>query len=216
VTDALDDREDPDRYLALADGTEIEIRVKGSRFIGQAFHATGEEDARARLSVIRRRYHDATHHCFAVRIGSPEGVLERFDDDGEPSGTAGTPILSALRGGQLFDGLVVVTRYFGGTKLGTGGLARAYGKAAREALGAAPTRTVRRLVTLDVTCTYDDLGVVEALLAREGRGGSSVERTFTDRPRLSIAVPRSRAEEMERAIIDETGGRAYIGRSEKT
>ena len=111
---------DPDLYKVLGNGPETEIKIKGSRFLGQAFHAPDLETGRKRLETVRKKYHGATHHCWAARVGEPGRVEERSDDDGEPSGTAGAPILAALRGGELHDGLVVVTRYFGGVKLGTG------------------------------------------------------------------------------------------------
>ncbi len=212
VSSSHDAREDPDRYLTLGDGREIEVKVRGSRFLGRALHAGSAEEARGRPSEVRRRYHDATHHGFAFRLGPPGRVEERFEDDGEPSGTAGSPILSALRGRRMHDGLVVVTRYFGGTKLGTGGLARAYGRAASEAIAAAPQRVVRCVVTLEVSCAYEDLGTIETLLARERHGGVAVERAFEDRPRLTIGVLRSRVDATMRSIVDATSGRAVVRR----
>src|SRR5690606_18787347 len=131
-----------DRYRSLENGPEAETRVRGSRFLGQAFRISSLEESAAAIAIIRRGYHDATHHCWALRLGPPETPFERSDDDGEPSGTAGAPILAVLRRAELFDALVVVTRSCGGTKLGTGGLARGYGEAARAALTAAPERFV--------------------------------------------------------------------------
>ena len=125
---------DPDRYLSLETGDEIESKVKGSRFLGQAFRADSEDEAGRRLAEVRRKYHDASHHVWALRTGPPEDCRERSDDDGEPSRTAGAPILAVLQGSGLHDALVIVTRWFGGTKLGPGGLIRAYSAAARAAL----------------------------------------------------------------------------------
>mmetsp|Transcript_29963 Transcript_29963/g.95748 ORF Transcript_29963/g.95748 Transcript_29963/m.95748 type:complete len:299 (-) Transcript_29963:137-1033(-) len=116
---------------------EIE-KVKGSRFIGYAAPANGEAAAEAVVAAERERYPDARHWCFASRLYLPgRAVAERAGDDGEPSGTAGRPILNALKGSGLVDACVVVTRYFGGTKLGTGGLVKSYGGAAQAVLKAA-------------------------------------------------------------------------------
>ena len=122
-----------DTYLTLREGAEAQIKVKGSRFLAEAVPVADEAVAEAALATIRKREYNATHHCTAYRIG-PAADLFRFNDDGEPSGTAGQPILRQIEGRELTNTLVVVTRYYGGTKLGTGGLIRAYGEAASLAL----------------------------------------------------------------------------------
>lgn len=116
--------------------TSAQIKVEGSRFIADLFPVTDEEEAKERLESVRKRYYDATHHTFAYIIGA-EKVLVRYSDDGEPNGTAGVKIHSALHGRNCSDVLLVVTRYFGGTKLGVGGLGRAYFDAAEEVLSKA-------------------------------------------------------------------------------
>ena len=199
-----------DCYQAVVDGPEVEIKVKGSRFIGRALAASTREQAAAALDGIRRRYHDATHHCSAWRVGAPDSAQTRSDDDGEPSGTAGPPILAAIEGGEIFDVLVVVTRYFGGTKLGGGGLVRAYGAAARQALEAAPRREVWLERVLDLHCTWDDLGTVEAVLARHRSWLRGVERKFGARPLMAVRVLRSKADALSAALTDESGGRVMI------
>ena len=139
-----------------------EIREKGSRFLAWIGPAAGEEAARAALDGLARRYPDATHHCWAWRLGSPP--RERSADAGEPSGTAGVPILQVLRGAGLSDVLAVVVRWYGGTKLGKGGLARAYAGAAREALATLPV--VRRVPTvrIAVEVPYERVGAVKRLI----------------------------------------------------
>lgn len=112
----------------------MEIKVKGSRFIGTVAPVHNREAAEAFLTNVRREFHDATHNCFAYRINSDHF---RYSDDGEPSGSAGRPILSVLDRHQLKQVILVVTRYFGGTKLGTGGLMRAYGQCAEDTVQAA-------------------------------------------------------------------------------
>ncbi|MDQ7088156.1 MAG: YigZ family protein [Acidobacteriota bacterium] len=199
-----------DRYLAVERGPEIEIKVKGSRFIGQVLPASDREQAAAGLLQVRRRYHDATHHCWARRVGAPGRDSTRYDDDGEPPGTAGPPILGAIEGAGVYQALVVVTRYFGGTKLGSGGLVRAYGEAAREALAAAPRRAVWLEQALELRCRWEDLGTVEAVLAREGAWLRGVEREFGDCPRLEVRALRSKAGALIAALTEATGGRVRV------
>jgi len=200
----------PDLYHAIEDGPETEWKVKGSQFLGQVFRVADEAGAASCLQAVRRKHHAATHHCWALCLGSPDAVVERFDDAGEPSGTAGRPILNQLLGQEVHDVLLVVTRYFGGTKLGTGGLARAYAEAAAMALAAAPRRIVRLEIRLSVTCDFDDLGAVEATLAREAADVRGVERDYSHGPRLTLFARRSRAEEIASAIIETTAGRAKV------
>jgi len=204
---------DPDRYSAVDDGPEVEARVKGSRFVGQALRVENEGRAVPRLDGVRRVHHAATHHCWALRLGPPEAVVERFGDAGEPAGTAGRPILDRLRGRDLYETLLVVTRYFGGTKLGTGGLARAYAEAADRALEAAPARTVRREARFVVRCSYDDLGTVEAAIARAGDDVHRVERDYDAGPRMLVAVRRSRGAALAATIVEATAGRAEARQS---
>ncbi|UCF67644.1 MAG: YigZ family protein [Acidobacteriota bacterium] len=203
---------DPDCFVSLEDGDEVEIKVKGSRFIGQALHADSEASALERLAAVRRRYHDATHHCWAMRIGSPGRLRERYDDAGEPAGTAGPPILRAIEREAIHDAVVVVTRYYGGTKLGTGGLARAYADAARDAIAAARRRELFRCVTLALECSFDDLGAIEAVLARSGVFVRDVQRTFSPSPCFMLSVLASRAAALTATIRDVTAGRAAVTR----
>ncbi len=199
-----------DGYETLAGDSEVEHRERGSRFLALASPVTGEQQALAVRNAVRRRHHDATHHCWAFRLAPPEAPVERGDDDGEPSGTAGAPILSAIRHRRLFDVVVVVTRWFGGTKLGTGGLARAYGETARAALETAPRRRVDRVAVLELRCAWDVLGALEAELARHGDALRGVERRFGGDPVLEVRVLRSRAEALRRRLVDAAAGRLTI------
>lgn len=115
-----------DEYLTIREPGYAELKVKGSRFIGVATPVTTRASAQEVLAQIRKKYYDATHHCFAWRIGWETNLEERYSDAGEPAGTAGLPIFQVIAGRELTNILVVVTRYFGGTKLGKGGLVRAY------------------------------------------------------------------------------------------
>ncbi len=200
----------PDDYASVVDGPEIELRVKGSRFLGQVLRVSSEEQAAQSLGLIRRRHHSATHHCWAFRLAPPGVSRERFDDDGEPSSSAGPPILGAIRRAELYGLLVVVTRYFGGTKLGTGGLMRAYGAAAREAIEAAPKHRVWLDRWLCVRFDYPDLGAIEAVLARAVEAIHGSERLFDPEPKILVSVRRSRVEALAEALIEASAGRARV------
>ena len=149
-------------YQAPAGESRAEIREKGSRFLAVIGPATDEAAAKGALAELARRYPDATHHCWAWRIGEPP--RERSTDAGEPAGTAGVPILQVLRGAGLSDVLAVVVRWFGGTKLGKGGLARAYAAAAREAVGGLPVLSRVPTVRLAVEIPYERVGAVKRLI----------------------------------------------------
>jgi uncharacterized YigZ family protein len=122
-----------DSFRTIANPCHSELTIVGSRFIAEAFPVSAPEQAECQIAAVRRREYNATHNCTAYRIGIT-GDIFRANDDGEPSGTAGRPILQRINAHGLTNVLVVVTRYFGGTKLGTGGLIRAYGDAAEEVL----------------------------------------------------------------------------------
>jgi uncharacterized YigZ family protein len=201
---------DPDLSISVEDGAEAEWTAKGSRFVGQAFRADDEASGQARLMSVRRRYHDATHHCWAFRSGPADRPLERWDDNGEPSGTAGVPIMGEIRHAGLQEVFVVVTRWFGGTKLGTGGLVRAYGQAARLALEQAPRREVWRVAYVELETSFDHLGTVEALLARQGPVVRSVARAFEEGPRFRVEVRRSRAESIRADLVEATRGQIRV------
>jgi uncharacterized YigZ family protein len=149
-------------YRAPAGESRAEIREKGSRFLAVIGPAADEAAAKATLEELARRYPDATHHCWAWRIGEPP--RERSADAGEPAGTAGIPILQVLRGAGLSDVLAVVVRWFGGTKLGKGGLARAYAAAAREAVQRLPVLSRVPTVRLAVEIPYERVGAVKRLI----------------------------------------------------
>ena len=139
-----------DSYRTVAAEAEAACRERSSKFLSWIYPVRSEEEIRERLDALRKKYYDATHHCYAWRLG-PRGEAFRANDDGEPSGTAGKPILGQLLSNDITDCLVVVVRYFGGTKLGVPGLIAAYKESAAEAIAAAEIveRTVDRTVELD-------------------------------------------------------------------
>ena len=204
----------PDEDLLLTIGTagRAQTRVKGSRFIAVAVSAPGRGEAGKIVLGEEKKYHDATHHCWAWRsIAEPEKSFA-WDDDGEPAGTAGTPILQAIEGRSLAGVVVVVSRYFGGTKLGTGPLARAYSEAAALALAAAAPRKGMSAARFDLSLDYTHLGPVSHLL--DCFPCRVISREFGARVGLNIAVAASRADSLRTAVTELTAGQVLIVRQE--
>lgn len=158
-----------DLYRTVAEEAEAACRERSSKFLSWIFPVRSEEEIRQHLDALRKRFFDATHHCYAWRLG-PRGEAFRANDDGEPSGTAGKPILGQLLSNDLTDCLIVVVRYFGGTKLGVPGLIAAYRESAAAAIEAARIveRTVDRTVTVDFpyVAMNDIMRVVKELQPR--------------------------------------------------
>ena len=140
-----------DRYLTIAAPAECSSRERSSKFLSYIYPVRTEEEIRAHLESLRKRYYDATHHCYAWRLGA-KGESFRANDDGEPSGTAGKPILGQLLSHELTYCLIVVVRYFGGTKLGVPGLIAAYKESAAEAIAAA--EVVERTVDCEIVVDF--------------------------------------------------------------
>ena len=199
-----------DFYLTVANGEECEIKIKGSRFIGQALHASSVSEAQELVVQTRKRFHDARHVCSAYKVGGPLQFVEHKDDDGEPRGTGGQPLQDAISGSELHDVLVVVTRYFGGVKLGMGGLSRAYGEAGKAALEVAPRREVWLDATLSFQCPYDDVGTVEAVLAREAKSIRAVERDFLELAAFDLKVRRTRIAAFKAELHEVLRGRIHL------
>jgi len=155
-----------DSYRTISSSGAGEIKVLGSRFIARAIPVNSGMEAEEVLSRLRREFHDATHHCFAYRLGT-QGDQFRFSDDGEPNGTAGRPILGAIQKNGLTNVLVVVIRSFGGTKLGTGGLSRAYADSAQLALGKGMVQVCYETDSIRVTFPHDQTGNVMHVVSKE-------------------------------------------------
>ena len=192
-----------DDYTTLRARARAALTVRGSRFLAEAVPVGEKDECDEVVRAVRKEYFDATHHCFAYRLG-PDGAQFRTNDDGEPSGTAGKPILAAIDGAELTGVIVVVTRYFGGTKLGSGGLARAYRQAAELALGAGERLTKYTCDVLSVSFPHACVGpVMRAVTAAGGRIASS--RYGLD-VRMEIEIRRSRAEGLRAALLERTSG----------
>ena len=177
-------------YHSVFTESECEKVIERSRFIARCAHAEGEEQARAFVARVRAQHSLATHNCFAF-VADKEGNLLRFSDDGEPQGTAGMPILEVIRSKKLFETTVVVTRYFGGIKLGAGGLVRAYAGAAADVLAAADIRAFTPCRDISLTVGYEHYDAIRRYLS--ARDCSVKDTQYTDKVCVVAAVRSAEA-----------------------
>lgn len=187
-----------------------ELREKASRFLAFASPCSSPEEAAATVSSLEREHHDATHVAFAWRIGAGDAATSRASDAGEPSGTAGKPIAAAIASAGLTNVAVAVVRYFGGTKLGKGGLARAYRESAARALESAGARTVYATRRVVVTCPYARLGALKRLVRPPDI--SVVAQEFGEESSMTLEVRESMVEDLK-AQLDEARMGYVIGSS---
>ena len=197
-----------DQYWVIQSEQKSEIKVKGSKFIGEAILVADAEGALQRLGNIRKREHAATHHCWAYRCGIGAKEECRCSDDGEPSGTAGKPIADAIAGHGVTNCLVVVTRYFGGTELGTGGLSRAYAESAKTALalsGRVERPVMSRVAVRIEVARYD---IVAHLAGKIG--AKQVSADFGEEVSVVYELRQSLVQSFMASIIESTSGRAVV------
>ena len=194
-------------YRTVYTGGEGEIVEKKSRFIATAAPVRSEEEALQIIEQIRKKYWDARHNCYAYVIGE-RGELERFSDDGEPGGTAGKPILEVIKGEELRNTLIVVTRYFGGTLLGTGGLVRAYSAAAKAGIASSVIITRIPGIKLHITTEYTGLGKIQYILGQ--RGITTLDSVYTDKVELEVLTAEAEAEAVKAELTEGTNGQAII------
>lgn len=194
-------------YKIVYAGGEAQIIEKKSRFIATVVPVETEEEALAFIESLRKKYWDATHNCYAYVVGE-RNEIQRCSDDGEPSGTAGRPMMDVLAGAGVHNVAVVVTRYFGGTLLGTGGLIRAYSLAVQEGLAAAEVITRIPGVKLKLTAEYTELGKIQYLLGE--RGLAAQEAVYTEKVELTVLVPEADAAGIKESLTEETSGRIRI------
>ena len=175
---------------------------KKSKFIGDIYRVETQEEAVARLNEVKAKYRDSKHHCYAYIIR--EGNYMRYSDDGEPQGTAGMPILEVLRHAGVTNAVCVVTRYFGGVLLGTGGLARAYPKGAQIALAAAGIAQMDRYSLMLLSCPYNMHDAIQKLLPEHDATVDDIE--YGADVTLTVALPEGREDELNQALMDATAG----------
>jgi uncharacterized YigZ family protein len=196
-----------DRYPIPGGRARVEDDVKKSRFIATVTYAPAGDDARAFIESIRREFSDATHNCWAYVVGPPGSTMENgASDDGEPGGTAGRPMLGVLLNSGLGDIAAVVTRYFGGVKLGRGGLVRAYSGAVKRALADLPRAEHVAMVSLVVTLPY---AAVDAARRAVATCGARVRgEDFGDEATLTVTCPAQQRSALEQAVQEATAGAA--------
>jgi uncharacterized YigZ family protein len=197
-----------DRFLTIRDEATVEIKIKGSRFIGESFLTPTGDLVLERLAAVRKREYAATHHCYAWRVGVESGSVFKYSDDGEPTGTAGRPIHDILTGNDLTNTLLVVTRYFGGTKLGTGGLTHAYSDCARATVEHSGIKEHFILNRYRVELEFSYYDRWKILVNR--LGVTERDAIFEDHVRLVAEIRRSRGDELVQALVELTAGKGKI------
>ncbi len=195
------------QFLTIAAAASAELIEKKSRFIGYAAPAADEAAALEFLQQIRSRHRDATHNCYAYQAGEAD-QFQRSSDDGEPAGTAGRPILEVIRGRELKNTIVVVTRYFGGILLGTGGLVRAYSAAAKAAIEAAGVVRCQPAQLWGLAVDYNQWQRVESYLAAAGYEVRGV--AYSDRVDVQFAAPCAAAARLPQALAELLGRPAQL------
>jgi uncharacterized YigZ family protein len=192
------------QYPVPAQERRVEIVVVNSRFIATAAPVFTVDEAKAFIARIKQEFSDASHNVSVYLVGHGQSVIAHCTDDGEPSGTAGRPALAVLQGSGLGDVAVVVTRYFGGTKLGTGGLVRAYGDAVREVLAVLPRATRLPTYTVLVAVPYNSFERVQLLI--EAHGGMVESQDFGVDVTLQVRFPQDRYPAFQAALQEASSG----------
>ncbi len=208
----METKQEYDRYIMLSKGAQAELVEKKSRFIATVRPVASEDEAVAFIDEMKKKYYDARHNCSAFVIGS-KGELTRSSDDGEPSGTAGRPMLEVLTGSGIRNIAVVVTRYFGGVLLGTGGLVRAYSGAVKMALEQCETITRRYGVQLLIRTDYNGVGKIQYLLG--SRNVVIQDSVYAADVEMTVLVPIEEYDRLCKELVEATNGRVGLEEIEK-
>lgn len=203
----MEKQENRESYRVVLEGGQGELVEKKSRFIATVRPVESEKEAAAFIEEMKKKYWDARHNCSAFVIGK-KAELTRCSDDGEPSGTAGRPMLEVLLGEGVRNIAVVVTRYFGGTLLGTGGLVRAYSAAVKAGLAACSLGTMRFGSRLLIDTDYNGIGKIQYMLGQKGISPEDIR--YTDRVQIQVLLPWETAETFQKEITEATGARAVL------
>ena len=192
-------------YNTIYEGGTDEIVEKKSRFIAQVFPVETEEEVATILEQMKKKYWDARHNCYAFVLGEASQI-SRCSDDGEPSGTAGRPILEVINGKELTNILIVVTRYFGGTLLGTGGLVRAYSQSAQAGIMA--SKVIRKEVGYRVSIDTDYNGIGKLQYVAMQNNIAILDTQYTDKVQMILLVPIEQAESLLKEVTEATAGQS--------
>lgn len=194
-------------YKILAEDSYGEYEEKKSKFLAYLHYASSEEEAVAFINSIKKKHYDARHNCSAMIIGDKKELV-RSSDDGEPSGTAGKPMLEILLGSELTNVVAVVTRYFGGTLLGTGGLVRAYGSAIKDALNNSSIKQISYCQDLSICVSYSDAGAVEYYI--NNNNVTLLSTDYLENVTFNIRILKEKKESLTNDITQKLNGRGEI------
>lgn len=201
-----------EKYKTILKNAEIEIIEKKSRFIANISEVSNEKEARLFIDEIKKKYWNASHNVFAFQIGE-KNELQRFSDDGEPQGTAGMPVLNVLKGEDIKNAVIVVTRYFGGTLLGTGGLVKAYGKAAKEVVLCAGIVQMILYHIFSVKIDYSYSGKIQYQLLQDNY--VIYDTIYTDVVEYIVLIETEQIDIFKKSMLDISNGKAEINFKEK-
>ena len=201
----------------LLETTSAEIVEKKSRFIANVFYVENEDEAATRLNETRKKYYDAKHNCYAYILGK-NGESMKSSDDGEPQGTAGHPMLDILKGENLTNCIAIVTRYFGGTLLGTGGLVRAYSDSLKAAIKNVKFSNIYDGFEVDFSVNYDDFGKVENIVQNINQDVTgdnfnpiiSLDKSFEENVKLKYLIDKSEFNKFKQNINNLTKGKVIL------
>lgn len=196
-----------EKFKAVYEGGVGNIEEKKSKFIATVVPVESEEEATKFIEAMKKKYWDATHNCSAFVIGK-NNEIQRCSDDGEPSQTAGRPMLDVLLGEEIHNVAVVVTRYFGGTLLGTGGLVRAYSKATQEGLKNSVIAEKKYAAKLLIHTDYNGIGKIQYILGQ--RGLTLLSSDYSDKVDVTVMVPIAELESLKKEIVEATSGKAGL------
>lgn len=193
-----------DYYYSIKEKKTYEVKISGSRFIANIFPVSSKKEVNTLLSEVKKEYYDSTHNCYAYILGA-ESLEYRANDDGEPNGSAGNPILFSIKKYKLSDVLVVVTRFYGGTKLGVGGLARAYGGVTEKVIEISRRKKIDITKRVKVFTTYDDINIIKKLL---DEFAVTYEEVYTDTIEIMANIPISKVAKFQKQITEQTADRS--------
>ena len=196
----------PNEHLTIKESRKAKLKEKGSVFIAQVFPVSSEDQAKAYLEEVKKEFFDASHHCFAFRIGKAKDEIFKYSDAGEPKGTAGKPILTAMQSKNLTDILVVVTRYFGGVKLGTGGLYRAYHDSTLKVLEECEIIKKVKKIKMNLKAPLTVYGRICRVLSKyDGAiSGTDFEENMVE---INLEIEESKSTDLRKDLIEATDGK---------
>ncbi len=209
----MEERRDRNAYRIASEGGEGEIEEKKSRFICHIAPVHSEQEAQAFIDTMKKKYWDARHNCYAYILGQKQEIM-RYSDDGEPGGTAGKPILEVLSGAQLCDTAAVVTRYFGGTLLGTGGLVRAYTQATQAGLEASRLVWMCPGTGMSIRADYTAMGRIRYAIEQMGLTPADME--YAADVVMQLVAPSELIESITKKVTEVSNGQAQITVGEET